>query len=168
MGVLVFIIAIVPLSGGSNINLMRAESPGPSVGKLVPKVRHTARILYIIYFGLTLLEFIILVMAKMPVFDAVNTSFATAGTGGFGIKNDSIGSYSVAIQWIVTIFMILFGVNFNAYYLLFFGSIKKALSMEEVRVYFGIILAAITAIFILCVLVYGMQLPSRHFRLVQL
>ena len=114
MGVLVFIIAIVPLSGGSNINLMRAESPGPSVGKLVPKVRHTARILYIIYFGLTLLEFIILVMAKMPVFDAVNTSFATAGTGGFGIKNDSIGSYSVAIQWIVTIFMILFGVNFNA------------------------------------------------------
>ena len=146
MGVLVFIIAIVPLSGGSNINLMRAESPGPSVGKLVPKVRHTARILYIIYFGLTLLEFIILVMAKMPVFDAVNTSFATAGTGGFGIKNDSIGSYSVAIQWIVTIFMILFGVNFNAYYLLFFGSIKKALSMEEVRVYFGIILAAITAI----------------------
>ena len=85
-------------------------------------------------------------MAKMPVFDAVNTSFATAGTGGFGIKNDSIGSYSVAIQWIVTIFMILFGVNFNAYYLLFFGSIKKALSMEEVRVYFGIILAAITAI----------------------
>ena len=146
MGVLVFIIAIVPLSGGSNINLMRAESRGPSVGKLVPKVRHTARILYIIYFGLTLLEFIILVMAKMPVFDAVNTSFATAGTGGFGIKNDSIGSYSVAIQWIVTIFMILFGVNFNAYYLLFFGSIKKALSMEEVRVYFGIILAAITAI----------------------
>lgn len=146
MGVLVFIIAIVPLSGGSNINLMRAESPGPSVGKLVPKVRHTARILYIIYFGLTLLEFIILVMAKMPVFDAVNTSFATAGTGGFGIKNDSMGSYSVAIQWIVTIFMILFGVNFNAYYLLFFGSIKKALSMEEVRVYFGIILAAITAI----------------------
>lgn len=136
----------MPLSGGSNINLMRAESPGPSVGKLVPKVRHTARILYIIYFGLTLLEFIILVMAKMPVFDAVNTSFATAGTGGFGIKNDSIGSYSVAIQWIVTIFMILFGVNFNAYYLLFFGSIKKALSMEEVRVYFGIILAAITAI----------------------
>lgn len=146
MGVLVFIIAIVPLSGGSNINLMRAESPGPSVGKLVPKVRHTARILYIIYFGLTLLEFIILVMAKMPVFDAVNTSFATAGTGGFGIKNDSIGSYSVAIQWIVTIFMILFGVNFNAYYLLFFGSIKKALSMEEVRAYFGIILAAITAV----------------------
>lgn len=86
MGVLVFIIAIVPLSGGSNINLMRAESPGPSVGKLVPKVRHTARILYIIYFGLTLLEFIILVMAKMPVFDAVNTSFATAGTGGLVLK----------------------------------------------------------------------------------
>ena len=146
MGVLVFIIAIVPLSGGSNINLMRAESPGPSVGKLVPKVRHTARILYIIYLGLSLIEFILLVTAKMPVFDAMNTTFGTAGTGGFGIKNSSIGGYSVTIQWIVTVFMIMFGVNFNAYYLMLFGSIKKALSMEEVRAYFGIILAAITII----------------------
>lgn len=142
MGVLVFLIAIIPLSGGSNINLMRAESPGPSVGKLVPKVKHTARILYIIYFALTLLEFIILVVVKMPVFDALNTAFATAGTGGFGIKNDSIMGYSVTIQWVITIFMILFGVNFNAYYLLIFGSIKKAFSMEEVKVYFGIIIAA--------------------------
>ena len=146
MGVLVFIIAIVPLSGGSNINLMRAESPGPSVGKLVPKVKHTARILYIIYLGLSLIEFIVLIAAKMPVFDAMNTTFGTAGTGGFGIKNTSLGGYSVTIQWIVTIFMMLFGVNFNAYYIMIFGSIKKALSMEEVRAYFGIILTAIVII----------------------
>ena len=146
MGVLVFIIAIVPLSGGSNINLMRAESPGPSVGKLVPKVKHTARILYIIYLGLSLIEFVILIAAKMPVFDAMNTTFGTAGTGGFGIKNSSLSGYSVTIQWIVTIFMMLFGVNFNAYYIMIFGSIKKALSMEEVRAYFGIILTAIVII----------------------
>ena len=153
MGVLVFIIAIVPLSGGSNINLMRAESPGPSVGKLVPKVKHTARILYIIYLGLSLIEFIILLLAKMPVFDAMNTTFGTAGTGGFGIKNSSLGGYSVTIQWIVTVFMILFGVNFNAYYLMLFGSIKKALTMEEVRAYFGIIL---TSIVIITINIYSM------------
>jgi trk system potassium uptake protein TrkH len=152
MGVLVFIIAIVPLSGGSNINLMRAESPGPSVGKLVPKVKHTA-ILYIIYLGLSLIEFIILLLAKMPVFDAMNTTFGTAGTGGFGIKNSSLGGYSVTIQWIVTVFMILFGVNFNAYYLMLFGSIKKALTMEEVRAYFGIIL---TSIVIITINIYSM------------
>ena len=148
MGVLVFIIAIVPLSGGSNINLMRAESPGPSVGKLVPKVKHTARILYIIYLGLSLIEFIILLLAKMPVFDAMNTTFGTAGTGGFGIKNSSLGGYSVTIQWIVTVFMILFGVNF-----MLFGSIKKALTMEEVRAYFGIIL---TSIVIITINIYSM------------
>ena len=153
MGVLVFIIAIVPLSGGSNINLMRAESPGPSVGKLVPKIKHTARILYIIYLGLSLIEFIVLIAAKMPVFDAMNTTFGTAGTGGFGIKNSSLGGYSVTIQWIVTIFMMLFGVNFNAYYIMIFGSIKKALSMEEVRAYFGIIL---TAIVIITINIYSM------------
>ena len=149
MGVLVFILCLLPLTGGDggyHINLMKAESPGPSVSKLVPQVQSTAKILYSIYLTLTVIEFVLLLFGKMSVFDALTTSFGTAGTGGFGIKNDSIGSYSVAIQWIVTIFMILFGVNFNAYYLLFFGSIKKALSMEEVRVYFGIILAAITAI----------------------
>lgn len=143
MGVLVFIIAIIPMSGGSNINLMRAESPGPSVGKLVPKIRYTARLLYIFYFGLTLLQFILLVIAKMPVFDALNTAFATAGTGGFGIKNDSLAGYSVTIQWITTIFMILFGINFNAYYFLFFGNIKKVFEMEEIRYYLGVILVSI-------------------------
>lgn len=147
MGVLVFLLAIIPLSGGSNINLMRAESPGPSVGKLVPKIRYTARILYLIYFGMTLLQFILLLIGKMPLFDAVNTCFSTAGTGGFAIKADSMASYSPYLQWVITIFMILFGVNFNAYYLLLFGKIKKALTMEEVRCYFIIIIAAVGIIF---------------------
>ena len=144
--VLVFLLAIIPLSGGSNINLMRAESPGPSVGKLVPKLRNTSRILYVIYFGMTIAEIIFLLVGKMPLFDAVTTSLGTAGTGGFGIKNDSIAGYSTYLQWVITIFMILFGVNFNAYFLLFFSSIKKALKVEEVRYYFLIIFAAGTFI----------------------
>lgn len=147
MGVLVFLLAIIPLSGGSHINLIRAESPGPSVGKLVPKAKYTARILYVIYFGLTIIEFIFLLFGRMPVFDALATSFGTAGTGGFGIKNDSMMSYSPYIQWVVTIFMILFGVNFNAYYFLLFHQVKKAFHMEEVRYYFIIILLSILIIF---------------------
>ena len=106
MGVLVFLLAVIPMSGGSHINLMRAESPGPSVGKLVPKLRHTARILYIIYFGMTVVETILLLFGGIPFFDAITTAFGTAGTGGFGIKNDSITSYSPYIQWVVTIFML--------------------------------------------------------------
>lgn len=147
MGVLVFLLAIVPLSGGSNINLMRAESPGPSVGKLVPKVKYTARILYLIYFGMTVVETILLLLGRMPLFDAVCTSFGTAGTGGFGIKNSSIAGYSPYLQWIITIFMILFGINFNAYYLIFFGNIKKALKMEEVRYYLLVIVVSVGIIF---------------------
>ena len=147
MGVLVFLLAVIPLSGGSHINLMRAESPGPSVGKLVPKIRYTARILYIIYLVMTVLECVFLLLGGMPLFDAINTSISTAGTGGYGIKNDSFMSYSPYLQWVVTIFMLLFGINFNAYYLMIFGSIKKALSMEEVRVYLGIIVTAILIIF---------------------
>lgn len=148
MGVLVFLLAIIPMGGGSNMNLMRAESPGPSVGKLVPKVRYTARILYIIYFGLTVLEIIFLLCGGIDWFNAVTTSFATAGTGGFGIKNDSLMSYSAYAQWVVAIFMILFGVNFNAYYLLFFGDFKKALKVEEVKHYFLIIGLSVTVIFL--------------------
>lgn len=147
MGVLVFLLAIVPLSGGSNINLMRAESPGPSVGKLMPQLKNTARALYAIYIAMTGLEFIFLIAGKMPVFDALCTSFGTAGTGGFGIKNDSIGGYSVYLQWVVAIFMILFGVNFNAYYLILLRQAKKAFRMEEVRVYFGIIAISTAVIF---------------------
>ncbi|MCR5691934.1 MAG: TrkH family potassium uptake protein [Eubacterium sp.] len=148
MGVLVFLLAIVPLSGGSNFNLMRAESPGPSVGKLVPRLRETARILYLIYFALTVLEAILLIAGQMPVYDAINTSFATAGTGGFGIKNTSMGGYNHYLQWVVTIFMILFGVNFNAYYLILYKKFKKALRIEEVKYYFIIIFAATAIIFI--------------------
>lgn len=148
MGVLVFLLAIIPLSGGSNINLMRAESPGPSVGKLVPKIKYTARILYLIYLGLTVIEIILLLIGKMPLFDAICTGFGTAGTGGFGIKNDSFAGYSPYLQWIVTIFMILFGVNFNAYYLILFGKLRKAFQMEEVRYYLLTIIAAVGIIFL--------------------
>lgn len=148
MGVLVFLLAIIPLSGGSHINLIRAESPGPSVGKLVPKAKYTARLLYLIYFGMTIVEFLLLLLGKMPVFDALTTSFGTAGTGGFGIKNDSMMSYSPYIQWVTTIFMILFGVNFNAYYFILFRQIKKAFHIEEVRCYFIIIFLSTLIIFI--------------------
>ena len=141
MGVLGCLLAILPMVGGSNMNLMRAESPGPTVGKLVPKVATTARLLYLIYIGLTLLQIIILLIGKMPLFDAIATAFGTAGTGGFGIKADSIASYAPHIQWTITIFMVLFGVNFNAYYLIIFGKLKKALCMEEIRGYFAIIFA---------------------------
>ena len=146
MGVLVFLLAIVPMSGGSHINLMRAESPGPSVGKLVPKVRSTARILYFIYFGMTIIQIVVLILAKMPVFEAINTGLSTAGTGGFGFRNDSMASYSSGIQWIVTIFMILFGINFNAYYYLIFKHFRKAFGMEEVKGYLGVIFVAIVII----------------------
>ena len=148
MGVLVFLLAVVPMSGGSHMNLMRAESPGPSVGKLVPKIRHTARILYLIYLGMTILQIILLCVGDMPIFEAINTAFATAGTGGFGIKNDSFASYSPYLQWVTTIFMILFGVNFNAYYILLFSKLKKNFFMEEVRYYFLIIIGAVGIIFV--------------------
>ena len=148
MGVLVFLMAIVPLSGGSNIHLMKAESPGPSVGKLVPKMKHTAQLLYLIYFGLTIIEIILLLAGGMPLFDSLTTTFGTVGTGGFGIKNSSIADYSPYLQWVITIFMILSGINFNAYYLILFKQFKKAFTMEEVRAYICIILAATGIIFV--------------------
>lgn len=148
MGVLVFLLAIVPMSGGSNINLMKAESPGPSVGKLVPKIRYTARILYLIYLGMTLAMFLFLLVGRMPIFDALCTTFGTAGTGGFGIKNSSMADYSPYIIWVTGIFMMLFGVNFNAYYLIIFHQVKKAFKMEEIRWYFGLIFASTLLIFI--------------------
>lgn len=146
MGVLVFLLALVPMTGGSHMQIMRAESPGPSVDKLVPKVKHTAFTLYVIYFVLTALEFIALIIAKMPVFDAVCTSLGTAGTGGFGIKVDSMASYSPAIQWIITVFMALFGVNFGFYFLIITRRFRQALTLSEVRTYFLIILAAVVVI----------------------
>ncbi len=146
MGVLVFLLAIIPLSGGSNMNLMRAESPGPSVGKLVPKVRYTARILYLIYLVLTIIQFVALLFAGMPWFDALCISIGTAGTGGFGILNSSMASYSIAAQWITTIFMIVFSINFNAYYLIVFGQARKAFKMEEVRAFLIMVFVAIVLI----------------------
>ena len=148
MGVLVFLLAVMPMGGGSQMNLMRAESPGPSVGKLVPKLHTTARMLYIIYAGLCVLEFFFLLFGGMPAFDAVNTAMATAGTGGFGIYADSCASFSVYSQWVVTVFMILFGVNFNAYYLILYKQAKAAFKMEEVRVYFIIAFSAMLVIII--------------------
>jgi len=146
MGVLVFLLAVIPLSGSSSFNLMKAESPGPSVGKLVPTVRYTARFLYGIYIVITVLEFLFLIIGKMPVFDAITTSFGTVGTGGFGIKNDSLAGYSPYIQWVVTIFMLLSGINFNLYYFILIKQFKKAFKMEEVKYYLLIIATVICII----------------------
>lgn len=146
MGVLVFILSLLPLTGGYHMNLMKAESPGPSVGKLVPKVQSTAKILYSIYLGLTLLQIIFLLCGKMPLFDTLCTAFGTAGTGGFGIKNDSMGGYSIYIQVVVTVFMILFGINFNVYFFLLTKKFAQAFKSEEVRYYLGIIAVAIVII----------------------
>lgn len=146
MGVLVFILAVLPMAGGYNMHIMRAESPGPSVGKLVPKVRATAKILYMIYFFMTVAMFFILLACRMPWFDALCISVGTAGTGGFGVVNASCGDYTVAQQAVTTIFMILFGVNFNAYYLLLIRKPKDAFGSEEVRSYLAIILASILLI----------------------
>lgn len=146
MGVLVFLLSLLPLAGGYHMNLMKAESPGPSVSKLVPKVQQTAKILYSIYIGMTLLQIILLLIGNIPLFDTLCIAFGTAGTGGFGIRNDSMGSYSTYCQIVTTIFMILFGVNFSAYYLILTKKIRQALKFEEVRYYFGIIAAAILVI----------------------
>ena len=148
MGVLVFILAVIPMAGGTRMNLMKAESPGPSVGKLVPKVKQTAMILYVIYIVLTILEIIFLLAGHMTLFEAVTTSFSTAGTGGFGIRNDSLMSASPYIQWVVSIFMILFGVNFSVYFLLLVGQFGAVVRHEELRTYIAIILTATAIIFI--------------------
>lgn len=138
MGVLVFIMAILPASGGQDMYFMKAESPGPSVGKLVPRIQKTAKYLYIIYCVFTVTEFLVLLIAGMPIFDALCTSFGTAGTGGYGIKADSMAGYSVTIQNIVTVFMLIFGVNFSFYFLLLNRKPKDAFGIEEVKVYLGI------------------------------
>lgn len=148
MGVLVFLLAIIPLSGGSHINLMKAESPGPSVGKFTPKTKSSASILYKIYLFMTILQVALLLIYKMPLFDALCLTFGTAGTGGFGVKNTSIADYTSMQQWIIAIFMMLFGINFNFYYFVINKKIKKAFAMEEVRWYIFIILSATFGIFL--------------------
>lgn len=142
MGVLVFLLILLPMTGGSHMNLMKAESPGPSVSRLLPKVSSTARILYLIYIFMTLVEIILLLLGGMPLFDSITLSFGTAGTGGFGIKNDSIAGYTVYQQIVITVFMILFGVNFNVYFLMLFKKFRQAFCSEEVRAYLIIILVS--------------------------
>ena len=142
MGVLVFILAFLPLSGGHNIHIMRAESPGPEVSKLVPRVKNTAKILYIIYLALTVVTFLTLIAADMPIFDAINTAFSTAGTGGFAFKDDGFNSTTPAQQIIVTVFLLIFSINFNSYYLVLKLKFKDAFN-SEVRIFLIIVAAAI-------------------------
>ena len=130
MGVLVFIMAFMPLSGGQNMHIMKAETPGPSVSKLVPRVKTTAMILYSIYLALTFIEFIMLLCGGMDIFESLATAVGTAGTGGFGVRNDSMAGYSPYIQWVVTAFMLLFSVNFSCYYLIILGRVKDAFNAE--------------------------------------
>lgn len=143
MGVLVLILAILPLAGGNNMHIMRAESPGPTVEKLVPRVRHTARILYGIYMVMTVILILLLLVSGMNWFEATTLAFGTAGTGGFGIVNSSIASYNLSSQILITVFMILFGINFNVYYLFLIRKGKEAFKFEEMRYYLLIIAVAI-------------------------
>lgn len=135
MGVLVFIMAIIPASTDRSIHILRAEVPGPIVGKLVPKMRETAKILYLIYIVLTIVEIVFLLFGGMSLFESIVHAFGTAGTGGFGIKVDSLGSYNEYIQWVITVFMMIFGVNFNLYYLLLTKKIKSVFRSEELWAY---------------------------------
>ena len=146
MGVLVFLLAILPMSGANNMHLMRAESPGPSVSKLVPRIRSTAKILYAIYTAMTILQMILLIAGGMPPFESILHAFGTAGTGGFGIKNNSIEGYSPYLQNVITVFMMLFGVNFSIYYLALTKHFKEIIKSTELKTYLG--LFAIASIFI--------------------
>ncbi len=149
MGVLVFLLAIIPAGGknsGFTMHLFRAESPGPEVGKLVPRLRQTASFLYVTYLLLTLLNIFFLVLGDMDLFEAICTALGTAGTGGFGIKNDSLGSYSPYIQNVTTVFMLIFSVNFSCYYLLFLRQFRSVIRDEELRLFVGIVAVAILLI----------------------
>lgn len=151
MGVLVLLLFFVSSrneKNGSTLHILRAESPGPSVGKLVPRMKQTAFYLYLIYIVLTILNFIFLVIGKMPVFDAVCTALGTAGTGGFGVRNDSIAGYSPYIQWVCTIFMLLFGVNFSCYFMVLTRQFRAAVGDEELRTYVIMIVVSIVLIVI--------------------
>ena len=146
MGVLVFVMALIPNLSERSIHVLRAEVPGPTVGKLVPRIKDTAKILYSIYIVLTALEIVLLLCGGMPLFDSVVHAFGTAGTGGFGVKADSIAGYSPYLQWVVTIFMLLFGVNFNLYYLILIRRFRSVFKSEELWVYIGIVVTAVVLI----------------------
>lgn len=142
MGVLVLMVAIMPNLSSRTIHVLRAEMPGPTMGKLVPRLRDTAKILYVLYFVLTAAEFVLLLAGGMPVFDSAIHALGTAGTGGFGIKGDSIASYSPYLQWVIAAFMMLFGVNFNLYYLLILRQFRSILRSEELWTYVIVVLSA--------------------------
>lgn len=147
MGILVFVIAIMPKTENSSMHVMRAEVPGPTVGKLVSKLGASARILYGIYCGMSIIMTVLLIAGGMPVFDSLVNAFATAGTGGFSILNNSIEGYnSLYVEMVIAVFMLLFGINFNLYYLFIMRQFKQALKSEEVRCYFGIVTAAVVII----------------------
>ncbi len=140
MGVFVFVMAILPMMGGSTMNLMKAESTGPSVGKLLPKVRDTAKILYMIYISLTIIEVIILLICGLSLFDSLTLTFGTVGTGGFGINNSFTANGNAAAQIVIAIFMIISGINYSMFFLLLSKQVKEAFSLEEVRCYLGVVL----------------------------
>ena len=146
MGVLVLFMAIFPTDTGQAMHVMRAEMPGPIVGKLVPRIKSTAKILYLIYIALTLIQIVILLFGDMNVFQSIVYSLGTAGTGGFGIDADGLAGYSAFSQWVITVFMIIFGINFNLYYLALTRKFKTALKSEELWTYIGIVLVSIIAI----------------------
>ena len=162
MGVLVFMLIVLPLAGGQTIFLMRAESPGPSVDKLTPHLRQTAMILYGIYILLTALCIVCLLLGGMPVFDSFCIAFGTAGTGGFAIKNSSMGGYSYFLQTVVTVFMFLFGVNFSLYYMLLLRKFKAVFKNEELRLYFGIAAGSVVLIAINISRMYNTVCESVH------
>lgn len=156
MGVLVFLLMLTQISEGNAMYIMRAEVPGPSVGKLAPRMRSNSLILYGIYTALTVLEAVVLTVEGMPVFDAVTNAMSTAGTGGFSVRDMGIAAYgSPAVEWTIAVFMLLFGINFNLYYLILFGRIKQVFASEELRVYTGIIAAATLTVGINVMNYYG-------------
>lgn len=146
MGVVVFLMAFETGAADRGMHILRAEMPGPVVDKIVPRARNTAKILYLLYVGFTVAEIIALIIAGMPIFDSVVHAFGTAGTGGFGIKADSIASYSPACQWIITVFMILFGINFNLYYLVIIRKFRSAISSRELWIFGGVVVVSTTII----------------------
>ncbi len=146
MGVIVLMLAILPTESGRSIHIMRAEVPGPIVGKLVPRLRDTAKILYLIYIALTAAQIVFLLCGGMPLFDSLLHAFGTAGTGGFGVRSTSMAEYSPYLQWVITVFMLIFGLNFNLYYLLLLRRVKPVLKSGELWCYLGVVVASVAVI----------------------
>lgn len=155
MGILVFIMAVFPSESGRDVHIMNAEVPGPISGKLMPRLRDTAKTLYLIYLGLTILEIVLLLFGDMNLYESLVHSFGTAGTGGFGIKSDSIASYSTYSQWVITAFMFIFGINFNLFYLILIGRATVALKSKELWCYISIVAVSVIAIAVNIFSIYG-------------